>query len=109
MRAILEVMKQLTVTLPEALEHQLNAYLETHPESAADVMQTALKAFLEEQMWAAYRPEPALKPFHISPADVGGADVGGADDGATDVSVRTGHYLAEALHKLNQSPDDDLG
>ena len=105
MRAILKAMKQLTVTLPEALEHQLNAYLETHPESAADVMQTALKAFLEEQMWAAYRPEPALKPFHISPAE----NIDGADDGATDVSVRTGHYLAEALHKLNQSPDDDLG
>ena len=46
------MMKQVTVTLSESLEHQLNAYLETHPESAVDVMQTALKAFLEEQMWA---------------------------------------------------------
>lgn len=45
-------MKQVTVTLPESLERQLDAYLETHPESAANVMQTALKAFLEEQMWA---------------------------------------------------------
>jgi len=45
-------MKQVTVTLSESLERQLDAYLETHPESAVDVMQTALKAFLEQQMWA---------------------------------------------------------
>lgn len=93
-------MKQVTVPLSESLERQLDAYLETHPESAANVMQTALKAFLEEQMWAAYRPEVASVPFHISPADIGGAD-----DGTTDVSVRTGHYLAEALHKPTRELD----
>lgn len=98
-------MKQVIVTLPEALERKLDAYLETHDGSAAQVMETALKAFLEEQAWAVYRPEPARAPFHISPAE----NIDGADDGATDVSVRTGHYLAEALYKLNQSPDDDLG
>ena len=93
-------MKQLTVTLPDALERKLAAYLKTHAESADAVMQTALEAFLEEQTWAAYKPEVAPAPFHISPADVGGAD-----DDKTDVSVRTGHYLAEALSKPTRELD----
>ena len=59
MRAILEVMKQLTVTLPDALERKLDAYLEQHSTNPSDVVQTALAAFLEEQTWAAYKPEPA--------------------------------------------------
>lgn len=104
MRAILEAMKQLTVTLPDALERKLDAYLEQHSTNPSDVVQTALAAFLEEQTWAAYKPEPARAPFHISPAN----DLDSANDGATDVSVRTDHYLAEALHKQNQSADGDL-
>lgn len=100
-------MKQVTVTLPDVLERKLAAYLKTHAESADDVVQTALEAFLEEQTWAAYKPEVARAPFHISPAEIDVADDGVAD-GATDVSMRTGHYLAETLHKLNHSPDNEV-
>ena len=50
--AYTRAMKQVTVTLPETLEHKLEAYLENNPSNPDDVMQRALEAFLEREMQA---------------------------------------------------------
>ena len=62
-------------------------------------MRIALEHFLEGQTWAAYQLEPARQPFSIYTADDVDIASDGVQDGADDVSSRTGHYLAEALHR----------
>ena len=46
-------MKRATITIPDDLEQELNAYLERQemPTPLTSLIQTALRAFLKEQKW----------------------------------------------------------
>ena len=83
-------MKRATITFPDELEAKLDTYLaqQQTPPSLSTVVQTALENFLEGQKWAAYQPQPATRPFHVSVAEEGGD--------ADDVSLYPDAYSAAA-------------
>ena len=83
-------MKRTTITFPDELEAKLDTYLaqQQTPPSLSTVVQTALENFLEGQKWAAYQPQPATQPFHVSVAEEGGD--------ADDVSIYPDAYSAAA-------------
>ncbi|MEM6428376.1 MAG: hypothetical protein AAF708_03980 [Deinococcota bacterium] len=62
-------LKRATITLLDDLETRLNAFIAKQPvpPSLSAVVQTALEAFLDSQMWAAYEPSIPVKAFKITP------------------------------------------
>jgi hypothetical protein len=83
-------MKRATITIPDDLEQQLNAWLqaqEARPSLTA-VVQTALKRFLEAQQLEAMQYAPPSRPFSVTTARVG--------SGATDISTEHDRHIASA-------------
>ena len=96
-------MKRATITFPDELEAKLDTYLaqQQTPPSLSTVVQTALENFLEGQKWAAYQPQPAIQPFHVTVAEEGGD--------ADDVSLYPDAYSAAAtsIRKVNCEQGDE--
>ncbi len=79
-------MKRATITIPDELQAELDAYLRTQeePPELTSVVQTALREFLQRQERLEDRE---FRPFRITPASVG--------SGYSDVSVRHDDYFAD--------------
>jgi Arc/MetJ-type ribon-helix-helix transcriptional regulator len=83
-------MKRATITIPDDLEHQLDAWLqnqEARPSLTA-VVQIALRKFLEAQQLEAMQYVHPSRPFSITVAKVG--------SGTTDTSTEHDRHLANA-------------
>lgn len=82
-------MKRATVTIPDDLERELNAYLQKQdaPPSLTAVMQAALREYLQTQRLRERDYRVARGPIRITPAKQG--------SGLSDVSVNHDRYLAE--------------
>ena len=81
-------MRRATITIPDDLEKDLQAWLDTQPAppSLAKVMQAALKSFLTEKKLEALEYRPARYAFWITPAEHG--------SGYSDVSINHDAHLA---------------
>lgn len=82
-------MKRATVTIPDDLERELNAYLQKQdaPPSLTAVMQAALREYLQTQRLRERDYQPARGSIRITPAKQG--------SGLSNVSVNHDRYLAE--------------
>ena len=82
-------MKRATITIPDDLEQELNAYLaeQDAPPSLTSVVQAALRVYLEERKWKARGYHAAAKSLTIPVADSG--------RGQRDVSVDHDKYLIQ--------------
>jgi hypothetical protein len=82
-------MKRATITLPDDLEAELEAYLaqQKAPPSLTAVVQAALREYLRAQALSLRDYRPAKGPLRITPAE---------GSGATDVSINHDRYFAEA-------------
>lgn len=78
----LDTMKRATITIPDDLEEELNAFLKTQdaPPSLTSVLQAALRRYLEERKLSALEYRPPVGPLRIEPAAQGS----GGDDGSVD-------------------------
>lgn len=81
-------MRRATVTIPDDLEKELDAFLRAQDAapSLASVLQVALRRFLEERRWAAREFQTPRGPLRVTPATQGS----GSEDG----SVEHDRYLA---------------
>jgi metal-responsive CopG/Arc/MetJ family transcriptional regulator len=84
-------MKRITVTLPDELEHELNAYLASKdaPPNLTTLTQAALRDYLRTQRLSERAHRPAQKPFSVAPLAEKDAH------GEPDVSLRHDAYLAD--------------
>ena len=66
-------MKRATITIPDDLEQELDAYLAEHdaPPSITSVVQAALRVYLEERKWKARGYHPAAKKLNIPVVETG--------------------------------------
>jgi metal-responsive CopG/Arc/MetJ family transcriptional regulator len=80
-------MKRATVTIPDDLERELEAYRQRQdaPPTITAVMQAALREYLRDQALKSRGYRPARGPLRITPAE-GSARV--------DVSINHDRYLA---------------
>lgn len=85
-------MKRITVTVPDELEAELEAYLtrQDTPPSLTTVMQVALREFLQSRQLQERGFRPAQKPFAVALVEEKDAF------GEADVSAEHDTYLAEA-------------
>lgn len=85
-------MKRTTITIPDELEAELDAYVRSHEEplELTAVVQRALREFLQRQEPLEDRE---YRPFRITPVE----EKGGL--GESDVSVNHDRYLAEETYK----------
>ena len=83
-------MRRATITIPDDLEDQLNAYLAAQeaPPSLTTLVQAALRRYLKEQRLKARQFQPPQGPLRITPAAAG--------SGMSDVSVEHDRELADA-------------
>jgi len=60
-------MKRATITIPDDLERELDAYLaeQDAPPSITSVVQAALRVYLEERKWKARGYHPATNDLNI--------------------------------------------
>ncbi len=81
-------MRRATITIPDDLEEQLEAWLQAQQArpSLAAVVQTALRRFLEAQQLEEMQYQPPARPFSVTAAEVA--------SGATDVSTEHDRHLA---------------
>lgn len=84
-------MKRITVTLPDDLEQELDAYLAAKdaPPNLTTLTQAALRDYLRAQKLSERAYRPAQRPFHITPLAEKDAH------GEPDVSLRHDAYLAD--------------
>lgn len=82
-------MKRATVTIPDDLEQELEAYLQRQdaPPTITAVMQSALREYLQTQRLREREYQAARGPRRITPAE--------QDSGLDDVSTNHDRYLAE--------------
>jgi hypothetical protein len=82
-------MRRATITLPDDLEAELEAYLETQDAapSLTGLVEAALRRYLQEKRLEARQYRPPASPLRITPADVG--------SGSSDVALQHDRYLAE--------------
>ena len=83
-------MRRATVTIPDELEEQLDAWLDTQPArpSLAKVMQAALRMYLAEKRLEAVEYRPPAGPFDFTVDEVG--------SGHSDVSIEhDAHFAGE--------------
>ena len=82
-------MRRATITIPDDLNHDLENFLASHeaPPSLTNVMQTALRSYLEQRKWSERSFRPPEKPFAISAARRG--------SGKTDISANHDQYLQD--------------
>ena len=80
-------MKRATITIPDDLEAELEAYLaqQKAPPSLTTVVQAALREYLRDQALSVRGYRPAKGPLRITPAE----------GNAADVSAEHDRYLAE--------------
>ena len=66
-------MKRATITIPDDLEVELDAYINEQetPPSLTNVVQAALRIFLEQRKWAERSYSPAKKPLKLTVYDKG--------------------------------------
>lgn len=83
-------MKRATVTIPDDLEADLDAYMRAQeaPPSFAALVQAALRRYLAEMRLAERQYRPPLRPLSVTPAAEG--------SGRTDVSMAHDRELSEA-------------
>ena len=81
-------MRRATITIPDELDIQVNAYLAAQeaPPSLAALVQAALRRYLKEQRLKAREYQPPRRPLHVTPAPTG--------SGMSDVSVEHDRELA---------------
>jgi metal-responsive CopG/Arc/MetJ family transcriptional regulator len=84
-------MKRATVTIPDELEAELEAYLKEQdaPPSLTVLMQAALRDYLQSKRLAQRQYRPARGPLRITPVEEKDAL------GEADVSVNHDRYFAE--------------
>lgn len=84
-------MKRITVTLPDDLERELDAYLAAKdaPPNLTTLTQAALRDYLRAQRLSERAYRPAQKPFSVAPL------VEKDTHGEPDVSLRHDAYLAD--------------
>jgi hypothetical protein len=82
-------MRRATITLPDDLESELDAYLASQDAapSLTSLVEAALRRYLEEKRLEARPYRPPQGPFRITPADEG--------SGATDSALEHDRYLTE--------------
>jgi metal-responsive CopG/Arc/MetJ family transcriptional regulator len=82
-------MKRATITLPDDLERELDAYIERQEAgpSITSVVQAALRDFLTAQRLKELEYRPARGPIRITPADAG--------SGRTDIGIDHDRYLTD--------------
>lgn len=82
-------MRRATITIPDDLDAELNAYLAAQDASPSltAVVEVALRRYLQEKKLEARQYVPAKGPLRITPAPRG--------SGRRDVSVEHDRYLAE--------------
>ena len=77
-------MKRVTVTLPDALEEELDAYLLKHeaPPSVSAVLQVALRQYLRSQRLKEreYRPGPGVLKLPVAKRGSGKSDISSNHD-----------------------------
>lgn len=80
-------MKRATITIPDDLVAELEAYLESldAPPSLTNILQAALRNFLIDQKLMARSFKPADKPFKLPVAEKG--------SGKSDISSNHDKYL----------------
>jgi hypothetical protein len=85
----LNAMKRATVTIPEDLQNELAAYLETQesPPTLTALVQAALRRFLAEKRLEQWQYRPPRRRLSITPATAG--------SGRSDVSIAHDEVLAE--------------
>ena len=83
-------MKRATITIPDELQAELDAYLrrQEEPQELTSIVQTALREFLLRQERIGGQE---FRPFRITPAKRG--------SGRSDVSANHDRYLAEDAYK----------
>lgn len=84
-------MKRATVTIPDDLEAELEAYLarQDAPPAFTTLMQAALRDYLRNEPWRERAYRPPRGTFHIDPIDV--EDM----HGETDLSVNHDAYFGK--------------
>lgn len=82
-------MRRATITIPDDLERELDAYLEEReaPPSLTTLVQTALRRFLNEAKLESREYSPPAGPFRITPSETG--------SGRDDVSAEHDRHLSE--------------
>jgi metal-responsive CopG/Arc/MetJ family transcriptional regulator len=82
-------MKRTTITLPDDLERELDAYIERQEAgpSITSVVQAALRDFLTAQRLKELEYQPARGPLSITPAETG--------SGRNDVAIGHDRYLTD--------------
>ncbi len=83
-------MRRATITIPDDLEAQVNAYLEAQepPPSLTGLVQAALRRYLREHRLKQRQFQPPRRTLRITPAPEG--------SGMGDVSVEHDRELAES-------------
>jgi hypothetical protein len=85
---------KVAVTIPEDLERDLEAYLEAHDEPLEEMVQRALRVYLEHQQVLVLDGKAFLKPNHslrFAPAENG--------SGKGDISSNHDAYLVEDTYR----------
>ncbi len=82
-------MRRATITIPDDLDHELEDFLASQdaPPSLTNVMQTALRNYLEQRKWSERGFRSAESPFAIPTASQG--------SGKTDISTNHDQYLQD--------------
>ena len=82
-------MKRATITIPDDLEQELNAYLaeQDAPPSLTSIVEAALRVYLEERKWKARGYHAVAKNLNIPVAESG--------SGQRDISVDHDKYLTQ--------------
>jgi hypothetical protein len=82
-------MRRATITLPDDLEAELAAYLETQDAapSLTGLVEAALRRYLQEKRLEARQYRPPTGPLRITPADQG--------SGVGDVALQHDRYFSD--------------
>ncbi len=80
-------MRRATITIPDDLEHELNKFMTTQdtPPSLTNIMQSALRHYLDQRKWSQRNYRAAKQPLVIPAADKG--------SGKNDISAEHDKYL----------------